>query len=342
MKAIVQDKYGSLDVLKLREIDKPVVEDDEVLVRVRAASIHPDVWHVLTGLPYVLRIMGSGLRKPGNPVPGTHVAGLVESVGKNVTRFQRGDEVFGETIRGYQWTNGGAYAEYATAPEFALALKPANVTFEQAAAVPTSGLIVLLNLQGRAQVKPGQKVLINGAGGGVGTLVVQIAKAHGANVTGVDSTEKLDMLRSIGADQVIDYTREDFTQSSERYDLIVDIPGNHSLSDCRSALTSGGIYVLIGHDNYGNGMRRWVGLLPRMLKLMAMSLFVRQLPDVGFSMPDKKESMALLKELLESGKLKPHIDKTYPLSEVPEAIRYLQEGHAQGKVVITLKHNNKT
>jgi NADPH:quinone reductase-like Zn-dependent oxidoreductase len=246
------------------------------------------------------------------------------------------DEVFGETIRGHQWTNGGAYAEYATAPEFALALKPANVTFEQAAAVPTSALIALPALRGEGKIQAGQKVLINGAGGGVGSVAVQLAKAFGANVTGVDSTSKLDLVSALGADQVIDYTKEDFTRGSERYDLIFDIPGNHSLADCRRALTPEGTYVLIGHDNYGKGMRRWVGLLPRMLRLMAMSPFVRQLPDVGFTTPDKKEAMALVKDLLESGTLTPHIDKTYPLSEVPEAIRYLQGGHARGKVIITV------
>ena len=336
MKAIVQDSYGSPDVLELRDIDKPVVEDDEVLVRVRAASVHPDVWHVLTGLPYVLRMMGAGLRKPKYPVPGTDLAGIIESVGKNVTRFRPGDEVFGETLKGMQWINAGAYAEYATAPEDALALKPANVTFEQAAAVPSSALIALPNLRAGGEIQAGQKVLINGAGGGVGVIAVQLAKAFGAKVTGVDCTSKLDMLLSIGADQVIDYTQEDFTRRGERYDLIFDIPGNRSLSDCRRALTPGGTYVLIGHDNYGKGIRRWVGQLPRMFKLMAMSPFVSQLPDVSFSMPDKKESMALLKGLLESGKLTPHIDRTYPLSEVPEAIRYLQQGHAKGKVVITV------
>ena len=342
MKAVVQEGYGSLDALQIQEVEKPAPGDDEVLVRVRAASVHPDVWHVVSGRPYVLRLMGAGFFKPKNPIPGTDMAGVVEAVGKNATRFQLGDEVFGETIRGHQWTNGGAYAEYATAPEYALALKPANVTFEQAAAVPTSTIIALPALRGEGRIQAGQKVLVNGAGGGVGAVAVQLAKAFGADVAGVDSTAKLDLLRSIGADQVIDYTQDDFTQRGERYDLIFDIPGNHSLSDCRRTLTPGGTYVLIGHDNYGDGMRRWVGLLPRMFKLMAMSPFVSQLPDVRFSMPDKTESMALLKDLLESGKLTPHIDKTFPLNEVPEAIRYLQEGHAKGKVVITIGHNNKT
>jgi NADPH:quinone reductase-like Zn-dependent oxidoreductase len=251
MKAVIQDKYGSPDALELREIDEPPIEDDEVLVRVRAASVHPDVWHVVTGLPYLLRLMGAGLLKPKNRIPGTDMAGHVEAVGKNVKEFRPGDEVFGETLRGLQWHNGGAYAEYVAVPEDMLALKPANVTFEQAASVPTTGYIVLMNLRGKAQVKPGQKVLINGAGGGVGTLALQIAKAHGATVTAVDSTEKLDMLRSLGADQVIDYTQEDFTRRDERFDLIFDIPGNHSFSDCRRVLTPEGVYVLIGHDHFG-------------------------------------------------------------------------------------------
>jgi len=336
MKAIVQDRYGSADDLRLREIDRPVAKDDEVLVRVRAASVHADVWHVLTGLPYVLRLMGAGLRKPRNPVPGTDVAGVVESAGKDVTRFRPGDEVFGETLRGMQWTNGGAYAEFATAPESALALKPANVTFEQAAAIPTSALIALPALRLDGQLRAGQKVLVNGAGGGVGTIAVQLAKAFGAEVTCVDSTEKLGMLRALGADHLIDYTQVDFTRGDERYDLIFDVPGNHTLSACRRALSPRGAYVLIGHDNYGKGMHRWLGQLPRMLRLMALAPFISQLPRARNSMPDKKESMAMLRELLEAGKLTPHIDRTYSLSEVPDAIRYLQEGRAKGKVVIAI------
>ncbi len=336
MKAIVQEKYGSPDVLELREIDKPLVKEDEVLVRVHAASVHPDVWHVVRGLPYVLRLMGAGLLKPKISVPGTDVAGHVETVGKNVTHFQAADEVFGESVRGLGWRNGGAYAEYASVPEEQLAPKPANVTFEQAAAVPTSGLIALQGLREQGQVQSGQKVLINGAGGGVGTLAMQLAKAYGANVTGVDSTRKLDLVRSIGADQVIDYTQEDFTQSGQRYDLIVDIPGNHPFSECRRALTPKGTYVLIGHDHFGKLGHRFLGSLPRFLRLIVMSPFVSQLPDLSFSMPTKKDTMAVLKEFLEAGKITPIIDRTYPLSEVPEAIRYLEEGHTQGKVSITV------
>ncbi len=337
MKAIVQEKYGSPDeVLKLKEIDRPMVKDSEVLLRVHAASVHPDVWHVVRGLPYVLRIMGAGLLKPKNSVPGTDMAGHVESVGKSVEQFQAGDEVFGESVRGHQWHNGGAYAEYVSVPEDALALKPANITFEQAAAVPTSGLIALHNLPDEGRLQPGQSVLVNGAGGGVGALAVQIAKAYGAEVTGVDDTTKLDMVRSLGADHVIDYTQEDFTRSGERYDLIFDIPGNHPFSACRRVLTPDGKYVLIGHDRFGQGVGRWFGSIPRVLKLVAFSPFASQLPTPNFSMPDKKNQMVVLKELLEAGKITPIIDRTYSLSEVPEAIRYLEGGHAQGKVIITV------
>jgi NADPH:quinone reductase-like Zn-dependent oxidoreductase len=335
MRAIVQSRYGSPDdVLELREIDKPEVKDDEVLVRVHAASVHPDVWHVVRGRPYVLRIMGAGLLKPKISVPGTDVAGRVESVGQNVTRFEPGDEVFGESVAGHQWRNGGAYAEYVSALEDALALKPANVTFEQAASVPTSASIALQGLRDQGRVQPGHRVLINGAGGGVGSIAVQLAKAFGANVTGVDSTGKLGMVRSLGADQVIDYTQEDFTRRGARYDLILDVPGNHSLSECRRALAPKGTYVLIGHNHFGASGGRWLGSLPRFFKLIVLSPFVSQLPTVNFSMANKKDSMTVLRELIEGGKVTPVIDRTFPLSEVPEAIRHLEDGHARGKVVI--------
>jgi NADPH:quinone reductase-like Zn-dependent oxidoreductase len=336
MKAIVQDKYGSPDVvLQLREIDRPVVGDDEVLVRVRAASVHPDVWHVVTGRPYVLRLMGAGVSKPKSPVPGTDVAGVVESVGKDVTRFGPGDEVFGDTRIELQWRNGGAFAEYVSVPQDALALKPNGITFEQAAAVPTSGFIALLNLENGRLIQPGQSVLVNGAGGGVGTIAVQLAKAYGARVTGVDNTEKMEMVRSLGADHVIDYTQEDFTQRGERYDLVFDVASNLSLSACKRALTPTGIYVLIGHDHFGNAAGRVFGSLPRILKHVALSPFVSQLPDLSFSISSKKDIMVVLKEFLEEGKLTPVVDRTYPLSEVPEAMRYLQGGRARGKIIIT-------
>jgi NADPH:quinone reductase-like Zn-dependent oxidoreductase len=336
MKAIVQDRYGAPEaVLVLRDIDRPVAADDEVLVRVRAASVHPDVWHVVCGRPFVLRFMGSGIRRPRRRVPGTDMAGVVESVGADVTRFKPGDEVFGETIRGQQWRNGGAFAEYVAAPEEALAHKPARVTFEQAAAVPTAGLIALMNLQ-QAGLAPGQDVLVNGAAGGVGAIAVQVAKAHGATVTGVDGTHKLALVRSLGADRVIDYTEQDFTRADDRYDLIFDVPGGHPLADCRRVLKPDGIYVLIGHDHFGRVGRRWLGSLPTFVKLMSMSLFVRQLPKPSFKPPPKPEQLSILAELLEAGTLAPVVGRTFPLAEVPQAIECLAAGDTLGRIVITV------
>jgi NADPH:quinone reductase-like Zn-dependent oxidoreductase len=335
MKAIVQDRYGSADVLELREIDEPVVRDDDVLVRVRAASVHPDVWHVMRGVPYVLRIMGAGLRAPKSLVPGTDLAGQVESVGRNVTRFRPGDEVFGQSLTANLWRNGGAFAEHAAVPEARLELKPADLTFEEAAAVPTSGSIAVQGVRDEGRLQPGQSVLINGAGGAVGTFAVQLAKAYGADVTGVDAPGKLDMLRSIGVDRVVDYTQEDFTQSAERYDLVLDIAGNHPWSACRRALAPDGTYVLIGHDQFGRSGHRWFGSLGRFFKLMVISPFVSQLhPFRGAK--DPGDRLVVLKELIEAGKVTPVIDSTFPLNEVPEAIRYLETGQARGKVVITV------
>jgi NADPH:quinone reductase-like Zn-dependent oxidoreductase len=336
VKAIVQPAYGSADVLELRDLPVPAIADDEVLVRVHAASVHADVWHVVSGHPYILRVMGAGVRRPRNPVPGTDVAGQAVSVGIGVTRFHPGEAVFGETLRGHQWRHGGAFAEYAVAPQEALAHKPANVTFEQAAAVPTSGLIALRAVRSDAGVRARQRVLVNGAGGGVGSLALQIAKAYGAIVTAVDEGEKLDLLRSLGADHVIDHRREDFTARGERYDVIVDIPGNHTLSQCRRALLEDGVYVLVGHDHYGANGKRVLGSLPRMMRLMAMTPFIRQLPTVNFSAPPRGESMSVLARLLEAGALTPAIDRTFSLADVPEALRYLQRGGVRGKVIITV------
>jgi NADPH:quinone reductase-like Zn-dependent oxidoreductase len=323
MKAIVRDKYGSPDVLELRDIDKPEIADEEVLVRVHAAGVGRDVWHVMTGLPYPIRLAGYGLRAPKNPVIGSDVAGVVEAVGKNVSRFQPGDEVFG--------VGKGSYAEYARALEDKLAPKPANLTFEQAAVVAISGLTALQGLRDHGRVEPGQEVLIIGASGGVGTFAVQIAKAFGAHVTGVCSTTKVDMVRSIGADHAIDYTREDFAEGEKRYDLILDIGGNSSLSRLRRALTPEGTLVITG----GEGGGRWLGGTDRQIRALMLSRFVGQ--KLGtFINKENHEDMIVLKELIESGKVTPVIDRTYPLSEVPEAIRYLEEGHAQGKVVITV------
>jgi NADPH:quinone reductase-like Zn-dependent oxidoreductase len=321
MKAIVQDEYGSPDVLELRDIDKPEIADDELLVHVHAAGVGRDLWHVMTGLPYPIRLAGYGLRVPKNPVIGSDVAGVVEAVGKNVTRFQPGDEVFG--------IGKGSYAEYVCAREDKLAYKPANLTFEQAAVVAICGLTALQGLRDHGRVEPEQKVLVIGASGGVGTFAVQIAKAFGAQVTGVCSTTKVDMVRSIGANHVIDYTRDDFAEGDQRYDLILDIGGNSSLSRLRRALTPKGALVIVGGETSG----RWLGGTDRQLRALMLSPFVGQ--KLGtFVAKENHEDMLVLKELIESGKVTPVIDRTYPLSEVPKAIRYLEEGHARGKVVI--------
>jgi len=337
MKAIVQKRYGSPDALEVREVEKPPVGDDDVLVRVRAASIHPDVWHVVSGRPWILRLMGAGVLRPRNPIPGTDMAGIVESVGKSVTRFRPGDAVFGETIAAQQWVNGGAYAEYVSVPQDLLAPKPDNITFEQAASVPTSGYIVLLNLRDRSRLGPGRSVLINGAGGGVGSLALQIAKAHGAHVTAVDSAGKLGMLRALGADEVIDYTREDFTRRGVRYDLIFDVPGDRAFSAFGPALKPDGRYVPIGHDRFGKIGRRVFGLIPHFLKLLVLSRFVQQLRGPGFPFPTKKDAMAELKDLLAAGKITPVIDSTHPFSEVREAFRHMMEDETRGKVILVPK-----
>jgi NADPH:quinone reductase-like Zn-dependent oxidoreductase len=323
MKAIVRDTYGSPDVLELRDIDRPEIADEEVLVRVHAAGVGRDVWHVMTGLPYPIRLAGYGLRAPKNPVIGSDVAGVVEALGKDVSRFQPGDEVFG--------IGKGSYAEYVCAREDKLAHKPANLTFEQAAVVAISGLTALQGLRDHGKVRPGQEVLVIGASGGVGTFAVQVAKAFGAHVTGVCSTTKVDMVRSIGADHVVDYTQEDFAEGDQRYDLILDIGGNSSLSRLRRALTPEGTLVITGGETDG----RWLGGTDRQIRALMLSPFVGQ--KLGtFVSSENHEDMIALKELIEAGKLTPVIDRTYPLSEVPEAIRYLEEGHARGKVVITV------
>ena len=325
MKAIVQDEYGTApeDVLRLAEVARPTIGDDEILVRVRAASVDRGTWHVMTGLPYPIRLAGFGLRRPKAPNPGRSVAGTVESVGKDVTEFKPGDEVYG--------TCDGSFAEYAPARAGRLAPKPANLSFEQAAAIPVSALAALQGVRDRAQVQPGQKVLIVGASGGVGTFAVQIAKAFGAEVTGVCSTAKTDLVRSLGADHVIDYTQEDFADGEHRYDAILDIGGNSRLSHLRRALTPRGRLVIVGGETDG----RWLGGSERQLRALLLSLLVSQ--KLGtFIASENSEDLMVLGELVESGKLAPAIDRTYPLSETPAAIRYVQEGRARGKVVITM------
>lgn len=323
MKAIVYDKYGSPDVLQLREVDKPVLNDNEVLVRIRAASLNPYDWHFMTGLPYVGRI-SMGLLKPKCSGLGADLAGEVEAVGKNVAQFRPGDEVYGEVI-------GGAFAEYACVSEEAVAHKPANLTFEQAAAAPMVGLTALQGLRDIGRIAPGREVLINGASGGVGTFAVQIAKVFGAEVTGVCSTRNVDLVRSIGADQVVDYTQADFTRGTQRYDLMFDLVGNRSLSECRRVLSRKGIYVAC----FGQPDHRWLGPMGRLLGMAMLSPFVSH-ELVTWVTKLSKDDLLHLKELLEAGKVTPVIDRMYPLSEVPDALRYLEEGHARGKVVINV------
>ena len=322
MKAIAYHEYGSADVLKCEEIEKPVPKDDEVLIKVRAASVNPLDWRLMKGKPAILRLF-FGLRKPRLGRPGVDVAGEVEAVGSNVTQFKPGDEVFGACR--------GAFAEYACTAESKLVMKPGNVTFEQAASVFVAGLTALQGLRNHGKIRPGSKVLINGAAGGVGTFAVQIAKSFGAHVTGVCSTRNLDIVRSIGADEVIDYTQNDFTTSNQRYDLILECVGNHSFSECRRVLNTAGRFVMVGgpHDPLT------MDLLAQMIKPLLSSLFVSQ-KAVMFIARSNQDDLTLLGELIATGKLKPVIGGRYSLSDAPDAVRQVEEGHARGKVIIAL------
>jgi NADPH:quinone reductase-like Zn-dependent oxidoreductase len=327
MKAIVQDRYGGPEILELRDILQPEPKDDQVLVRVHAAGLDRGVWHVMTGLPYLIRFVVPtlGLRQPKVPVRGMDVAGRVKAAGSTATRIRPGDDVFG-------WTDYGSYAEYACAPEDHLAPKPATLTFEQAAAVPISGFAALQALRDEGEVQPGQKVLVIGAAGGVGSFAVQLAKAFGAEVTGVCSTAQVELVRSIGADDVVDYTREDVTDGMRRWDLIVDTAGHRSLAQLRRALTPQGTLVIVGSEGRG----RWMGGFDRQLRAVALSRFVGQRLRMLSSKP-RQEDLQTLRELIEAGKVTPVIDRTYPLGEVPEAMRHLVEGHGgSGKIVITV------
>jgi NADPH:quinone reductase-like Zn-dependent oxidoreductase len=327
MKAIVYCDYGVAN-LKLEEIEKPVPNDDQILVKVRAASVNPYDWHFVEGTPYVMRaIAGVGLRKPKDIRLGVDFAGTVEAVGKNVTQFKPGDEVFGG--------RGGAFAQYVCPRATrAVALKPASVSFEDAASVNIAGITALQALRDKGKVQAGQKVLINGASGGVGTFAVQIAKSLGADVTGVCSTRNVDLVKSLGADHVIDYTKEDFTKSAERYDVMLDNVGNRSLSECRQVLTPNGKYVLIGGG--GANEQGFLGGLGKALWAVVFSKFVNQQMGMMMAEPSQKD-LTLLADMMQSGKVKPVIDRTYKsLGEIPDAIRYLEEGHARGKVIITV------
>ncbi len=326
MKAIVYCDYGSPDVLKVEEIAKPVPNDDQVLVKVRATSVNPLDWHFMQGTPYVMRLE-VGLRKPKDMRLGVDYAGTVEAVGRNVTQFKPGDEVFGG--------RNGAFAEYVCVrADRAIALKPANITFEQAAGVPIAAVTALQGLRDKGQIKPGQKVLINGASGGVGTFAVQIAKSFGAEVTGVCSTKNLDMVRSLGADHVIDYTKQDFTRSGQRYDVILDNVGTQPLLGFRRVLEPKGMCVLIGGGGPNDG--RWIGPLARPVKALLLSPFMSQ-KFVMFMADLNQKDLNALGDLMRAGKVTPVIDRHYKLSEAPEAIRYLEQGHARGKVVISVE-----
>jgi len=333
MKAIVYTKYGPPDVLQLKEVEKPTPNDNQVLVQVHAASVNP-ADRARMGLPFLVRLvlrllkpkLVDGLLKPKNTILGADIAGRVEAVGRNVTEFQPGDEVFGVCV--------GGFAEYVCAAETKLALKPANVSFEAAAAVPVAAVTALQGLRHAGQIRPGQKVLVNGASGGVGSFAVQLAKSFGAEVTAVCSTRNLDMARSIGANHVINYTQEDFTRNQQCYDLIFAVNGYHSLSDYKRALSPQGIYVCAG------------GTMPQIFQALLLGSLMsrnggKKMGSMGIAKVNQKD-LVFLGQLLEAGKVKPVIDRRYPLSEVAEALRYLGEGHARGKVVITVEHNYKT
>jgi NADPH:quinone reductase-like Zn-dependent oxidoreductase len=328
MKAIVCTEYGSPDVLQLKEVAKPVPRDNEVLVIVHAASLNAADLEILRGV-FVNRITAP--LRPMYKILGTDIAGRIEAVGRNVKQFKPGDEVWGDLSFPY---GSGTFAEYVCAHEDAFGLKPASMTFEEAAAIPTAGVVALQNLRGKRPIQPGQQVLINGAGGSVGTFAVQLAKYFGAEVTGVDSMEKLDMLRSIGADHVIDYTEEDFTKSGQLYDLILDVVVHRSVFDYKRALSPEGITVMVG----GSTARVFSNLLLGPVVLMTGS---KKVSLVRWE-PNKEEDLDFLKELFEAGKVKPVIDRCYPLSEVPEALRYFGKGYARGKVVIAVKRDNKS
>src|SRR6266566_534165 len=324
MKAIVYTKYGAPDVLELKEVEKPTPKDDEVLVKVHAVSANAADLHLLRGDPFLFRLM-SGLLKPKNTILGADIAGRVEAVGKNVKEFQPGDEVFGDISA----CGRGGFAEYVCARENALVLKPACLTFEQAAAVPMAAVTALQGLRDKGQIQPGQKVLINGASGGVGTFAVQIAKSFGADVTGVCSPRNLDMVRSIGADHVIDYTKEDFTRDGQHYDLIFDVAWSHPLSDCRRLLNPNGTLVLAGQSS-----REKPSVLPFLLTPVGSRLLGRK--QVTFITKHSNADLLAVNELVDAGKVTPVIDRSFPLREVPEAIRYLGEGHPRAKVVISV------
>jgi NADPH:quinone reductase-like Zn-dependent oxidoreductase len=336
VRAVIAEQYGAPAQLRIGDVDRPVAGPGQVLIRVRAASVHADVWHMVRGVPYVMRLMGGGLRRPAHPIPGTDAAGVVEALGTGTSRFQVGDPVFGEVVEGFQWRNGGTFAQYVAAPEAALERIPDGVSFVDAAAVPTSALIALFTVRNEAKVQPGERVLVNGAAGAVGQFAVQIARADGAHVTGVERTDRMDVLAQVGADEVLDGTRTDFTDGTQHYDVIIDIPGNHSFAKVRRVLSDTGRYVLVGHDRYGAGGHRWMGSIPRVFALMARSAVSSQVPRPDFSGPGP-DAMRTVAALVATGAIHPVVGRTYPLDEAVAALEHLESGHARGKVVLTME-----
>jgi NADPH:quinone reductase-like Zn-dependent oxidoreductase len=336
VRAIVQDRYGPIDRLRVGDVDTPTPRADEVLVWVRASSVHVDAWHTVVGLPYALRLMGNGVVQPRAAVPGTDVSGVVEAVGSAVTRFRPGDEVMGETVRGIQWRHGGAWAEHACAPEDGLVLKPAGLTFDEAAAVGTPAVLAYEVLVDQAGFRAGHSLLVNGAAGALGLWVVQLALALGASrVVGVDHPDKLDVLRSVGVHEVVDYTREDPTRVAGRVDVVIDVASTRRFQEWRRVLQPRGTFVLVGHDHYGEGMGRWVGSIPTVLGMAVISPLFRQLPGLTRSTP-RLERLEHLARLLDEGKVRPVVDSTYDLTRVTDALHRLTSGRAAGRIVLTV------
>jgi NADPH:quinone reductase-like Zn-dependent oxidoreductase len=333
MRAVVQRGYGGPEVYEVGGVAEPSAGPGEVLVGVRAASLHPDIWHVMAGRPYVMRLMGSGLRRPRWEIPGTDLAGVVAAVGPGVTGFSPGDEVYGEALRGHQWCNGGTFAGYAVVKESALARKPEGLTMEEAAALPTAGLIAHQALFTEGQVKAGHRVLVNGAAGGVGSLVVQLARSVGASVTAVDLGRRLDGLAGLGAERVIDGGREDYTAGAERYDVVVDIPGNRPFSAARRILGPGGVYVLVAHDHFGATGGAWLGSVPRALGLTLASLWTPGLPGLRGAKPDPGRWSSLA-GIAAGGAVRPRVSEVLDLAEIRQAMGCMVEGKTPGRIVL--------
>ena len=335
MRAVLQDRYGGPEVLRVAEIPRPVPGPGEVLVRVGAASIHPDVWHVLAGRPWVMRLYGPALRRPREPVPGIDLAGEVVARGGGAMDFAVGERVYGESVAGYQWQNGGAFAEFATAPQAALATAPAGLSDIEAATVPTSGLIALQGVRDELRVRPGHRVLVTGAGGGVGSFAVQLARAFGAaEVTGVDLAAKHDLLRRLGCDRVIDHTSEEVGAETDRWDAVLDVVGSLSVRALRRVLAPGGTYALTGHDGFGARGRRLLGGIGPMFRLMAMSPLLPEVPAFRSSPDGKRDRLELLRELIERGQLRAPLDRAYPLEAAGAALRRMMAGDSRGKIVL--------